>query len=320
MKTKSGILIITMFMVGLFSIDSFSQTLFQKKYSSTTGVDGIFSGLASGSGIIICGKTTTSPFDAIILKTDLNGVVQWGKKIGGTQDDVFNKIRPTSDGGYITVGYTKSSGAGDKDVLLVKLDQNGGVTWSKTYGTSDIDAGYDVIQTSDGGYAISGFAKKKALTSTDGAIYIIKTNNLGIVTWYRMMGADSQYNGTNIIQNSAGDLICLGTGGSQAAILLKISISGTVSWVRSIIPNELSGISCHQMIQTSDGGFALIGCGPNPTNKDYAGLICLDSNGATKFCKVYTGDIGFSILPPGLQQTWDNGFIITTSDPGYKLI
>lgn len=63
--------------------------------------------------------------------------------------------------------------------------------------------------------------QEKELTTTDGAVYIIKTNNLGVVTWSKMMGADSQYNGTNIFQNADGDLICMGTGASQTVVLLK---------------------------------------------------------------------------------------------------
>ncbi len=59
----------------------------------------------------MCGATDATPSDGFVSKTDLNGVVQWTKKIGGSQEDVINVVRPTSDGGYIAVGYTKSAGA-----------------------------------------------------------------------------------------------------------------------------------------------------------------------------------------------------------------
>ena len=39
---------------------------------------------------------------------------------GGIQDEESSHIEPTIDGGYIIVGYTKSYGAGEKDVWLLK--------------------------------------------------------------------------------------------------------------------------------------------------------------------------------------------------------
>jgi hypothetical protein len=40
----------------------------------------------------------------------------------------------TSDGGYAIAGYTKSFGAGEADVYVVKLDANGNLQWTKTIG------------------------------------------------------------------------------------------------------------------------------------------------------------------------------------------
>lgn len=57
-----------------------------------------------------------------------------------------------SDGGYIFAGFTKSYGAGGKDVLVVKMDATGNHKWNKTFGGAKSDEAYSVEQTLDGLY------------------------------------------------------------------------------------------------------------------------------------------------------------------------
>jgi len=47
--------------------------------------------------------------------------VEWEKTYGGADDDVGLGVLETRDGGYIMVGYTRSFGAGGRDVYLIKL-------------------------------------------------------------------------------------------------------------------------------------------------------------------------------------------------------
>ena len=91
--------------------------------------------------------------------------VSWILGFGGTGDDSARSIIATNDGGYAILGMTNSVD-GDldfktlpvNDYWLVKLDANGDLEWQKTYGGSKDDQGQQVIQTSDGGYAITGYA------------------------------------------------------------------------------------------------------------------------------------------------------------------
>jgi len=53
----------------------------------------------------------------------------WQKIYGGSNDDVAYSIQQTKDGGYIVAGSTRSFGF-DQDAYVIKLDENGNLTYS----------------------------------------------------------------------------------------------------------------------------------------------------------------------------------------------
>ena len=113
----------------------------------------------SDGGYIVAGFTVSFGAgwaDIFLIKTYVNGNVQWAKTYGGTGDDVAFSVQHTSDGGYIVVGYTESFGASYRDIFLIKTDANGNLQWAKTYGGTGGESANSVRQTSDGGYIVAG--------------------------------------------------------------------------------------------------------------------------------------------------------------------
>ena len=111
-------------------------------------------------GYIILGTTKSfgaGASDIYVIKTDFKGDTIWTKAYGGTNMEDCASIRQTDDDGYIIAGFTNSFGAGNTDVYVIKIDSNGAVMWSKTYGSHTVDYGRSAMQTSDGGYIIAGF-------------------------------------------------------------------------------------------------------------------------------------------------------------------
>ncbi|MEF3244806.1 MAG: hypothetical protein K6343_02330, partial [Caldisericaceae bacterium] len=88
--------------------------------------------------------------DAFILSQS-NGSISWAKTYGGKSDDYAYSIQKTLDSGYIVCGQTSSFGAGGWDILILKLDKNGGITWAKTYGGKSDDYAYSIQKTLDSG-------------------------------------------------------------------------------------------------------------------------------------------------------------------------
>ena len=73
----------------------------------------------------------------------------WTKTYGGIDNDSGLSVQQTSDGGYIIAGYTRSFGAGETDVYLIRTDSNGDTLWTRAFGGNQEDIAYSVQQTSD---------------------------------------------------------------------------------------------------------------------------------------------------------------------------
>jgi len=116
--------------------------------------------------------------DVYVIKLDANGNLQWTKTIGGGDTDWGNSLIQTADGGYVIAGYTKSFGAGEWDVYVVKLDAKGNLQWTKTIGGGGSDYGFSLIQTSDGGYAIAGYTYSFG-AGDYGDVYLVKLDKNG---------------------------------------------------------------------------------------------------------------------------------------------
>ena len=154
-------------------------------------------------GFIIVGVTSSfgaGKNDVYLIKTDKNGNEQWSKTFGGEEDDIGYSVQQTTDRGFIIVGSTKSSGAGENDVYLIKTDENGNEQWSKTFGGSDFDLGSSVQQTADGGYVIVGLTA--SFSSEWYIVYLIKTDENGNEQWYKTFGIQDDNWGLSVEQTA----------------------------------------------------------------------------------------------------------------------
>jgi hypothetical protein len=94
-------------------------------------LDAIHSVVQTGDdGYIVAGVTTSfgaGSSDGLIAKLNPMGEIEWQKTYGGADQDVLNDIMVTSEGGFITAGYTTSFGKGEEDAFVLYLDSNGDI-------------------------------------------------------------------------------------------------------------------------------------------------------------------------------------------------
>ena len=160
------------------------------------------------------------------MKLDKNGNIDWSKTFGGSGNDAALSVEQTTDGGYIIAGYTTSSDGdvknnhGGSDVWVVKLDKNGNIDWSKTFGGSSDDQAFSVEQTFDNGYIIAGWTN-----SVDGDVknkkhenydyWILKLSSDGDLNWQETIGGDGDDKATVADEISEEEYIVVGFSNSE---------------------------------------------------------------------------------------------------------
>ncbi len=172
--------------IYLIKTDSNGNEIWSKTFGGINSAESAYSMQQTvDGGYIIAGYTCkyeNGRADIYLIKTDSNGNEIWSKTFGDTRSNCNYgySMQQTTDGGYIITGSAYPYGTTllyGSDVYLVKTDNSGNETWSKTIGgIGTNDSGSSVRQTLDGGYIIVGIT-----TSNKGGsdIYLIKTDSNG---------------------------------------------------------------------------------------------------------------------------------------------
>ncbi len=167
--------------IFLMKVSSTGKELWTKIYNYGIGFSIT---LTRDNGIAISGSLQEGGRqDIFLLKTDTAGIVQWGgiKTFGGGGYNYGASMIETSDGGFAITGITDGQGNGNQDVYLIRTNSTGDKIWDKTYGGSDNDQGFGLIQMpDDGGFCITG------LSNSGGSyIFLNRTSSDGTQGWVK---------------------------------------------------------------------------------------------------------------------------------------
>ena len=293
----------------------------------------------SDNGYILSSSIRQSNNDSSefgLYKIDMDGNLQWDRISGGIygnysadQESVFQ----LSDGSFISL--SKESPAIESPlskIRLIKRDVNGNSLWEKNYNADSCGiTPFNFAKTNDGGYIIYA-STNGSLTNNIDYIYLIKTDNMGVIMWTKL------YNNLQLSFSNGG-----GSGGSAAIgtprfgvkqtidggyiisginnvflqgmqqvqpSIAKLNQQGDIDWIQSysLVPFNTAPLSgwffSNSVEQTSDDGYILSG-------KTYESLM---GNGTS--CVIKTdngGNLEWSILDStgiiDIKQTNDGGYI-----------
>jgi len=324
--------------IYLIKIDNTGNLIFSKTYG------GNFSDwcndfiLTSTNELIIAGKTMSygsGSTDAYLIKLDINGNVIWSKVYGLASDDDFRSIIEISSGEYVIGGFTGSSGAGQGDAWLVKVDTTGSLIWSNIFGSSSQEVIYSIVTTEDNGFALLGESYSFYSTSNNNSL-LIKTDSLGNQEWVNIYGGNSRSYGLSLKEINSGFILSGASflsASNENISLIKTDTNGftncfdsLVSLIQNIyIPNITNGINVGsggvKIPITSNHSSTTItedilcyyaGCSVNPGSDQTicdGDTVTLSGSGATS----YTWDNGVTDGVPFTPSTTTTYTVIGTT-------
>lgn len=127
------------------------------------------------NGFILTGEVVRydNSRNAIIVKVNGTGEVQWTKIYEYGIESIGYSILQTSDDGFIVGGrYGDSS-------FILKTNSSGEEEWIRHFDTPNPDVIYEINSTFDGGYCISGTSSYTSNYAESGKAWMIKTDELG---------------------------------------------------------------------------------------------------------------------------------------------
>jgi len=217
-------------------------------------------------GYIVAGYTCSyggTDKDFWILKLFSNGTRDWGKYYGNNSDEVAYSICQTSedDGyGYVVTGRTQSFGGADKDAWVIKLNNDGNLTWQNVYGNSSEDWGYSVSVASTGCIVVGGYTK--SFGGADKDFWVLKLSAIGTILKQKYYGGGSDDLATTIQETNEGDFIITGgtnsyDGNGEDFWTLKLDDDLDIIWEKAY--GGYNTERCYSVYQTSDGGYVMTG-------------------------------------------------------------
>ena len=280
------------------------------------------------------GYTNSGEQDIFLVKYSTNGVKEWTRQLGTSKSDIAHGV-VVQDDDYIYVtgetrgGLDNNTNVGDKDIFLVKYEEDGDRVWTQQLGTTSEDVGYGVALDSNDniyvtGATYGGLDNNSNFGTNSADIFLVKYDGNGVKLWTHQFGTSSEDVAYGITVNSnniyltgytKGALNGQSNSGNSDIFLLKHYDNTTYQWTK-LLGSSSAEVGRSVAVNTS-GNVYLTGDN-GTTNGDYdAFLIKFDSSGnvvwSTKMDNSTSAEHGYGVV------THSNTFIYAVGNTGGEL-
>ncbi len=231
----------------------------------------------------------TKPTAESVFPQQEKHALKYLRTFGGSDEDIAHAIIATQDGGFAVLGNSKSIDGdltGKKqpvsDLLLLKFSATATVEWQATYGGSEDDRGQSLVQLSDGGFALLGYAMSQdgdaSVNKGQHDNWVIRTDANGQLMWEKSFGFSGHDHAYNIIATRDGGLLFNGfldvtsSGGEGSSFqknnssarhgvgefwVHKIDANGTILWRQYF--GGTNNDRSYDAVETTSGDFIVVG-------------------------------------------------------------
>jgi len=255
-------------------VDSNGDFIWESNYGSSRK-DGCTSIIqTSDSGYVFTGQYNYS--DIWVLKTDSSGIQKWSKTYGAGGG---NQIIETSDHNYLITGTIGNP----NNMYIAKLNSsNGDTLWTTILGGSEMDRGYSICNSYNGGFLIVGLTKSYGAGGFD--IYLAELTSEGDTLSTKTYGFGENETGYSISQvPDSCYLISASTNsigaGSNDIYLVKLDQNLDTLWTETYggINNDWP----NQIFCSSDSNYIVIGSTESFGNGRNAYFLKIGENNLT---------------------------------------
>jgi hypothetical protein len=184
----------------------FGSGVDDRAYGVTTDSTGVYA--VGYTGGTLPGQTSAGKHDIFVRKYDRSGNVVWTRQFGTSDTDAAQEIASDHTGIYVSGGTMGAlpgqTSAGTTDAFVRKYDPFGNELWTRQFGTSAVDAIWDIHDSSAGIYVggtteaalpgqVSAGKQDAFLRSYDPSGNVLWTRQFGTAAydWIRAVRADS---------------------------------------------------------------------------------------------------------------------------------
>jgi hypothetical protein len=261
-------------------------------------------------GFLVAGSITPFSTDVLLMDIDPNGNLIWEKHL---LPGLIRSITYSDSINYLLAGITNNN----EDILIVKVNSEGDTLWTKTINKPTEEYATKIINTYDGGYAITGWLRKNNLD-----FYLIKIDSNYDTLWTKSYGeydTDLSYDIRELPDNG---FILAGTTSGRSelnyhssAYVVRTDSIGNTKWSKSYSINGIA--DCNGIVALSNGDFVLAGSTLNKQkNSSELFLLKINQEGDSILVKTYEN------IPNGIsaiQKTFDDNLVITGGSEILKL-
>ncbi len=336
----------------LLKIDANGEKVWDRTYGGS--LDDIATDISktNDGGFIMSGYIASSDgdisehhglFDYWIVKINGSGDIQWEKSWGFEGNDRAFAVIQTSDGGYfatgfLDVGFVEGDEGNDLinnesklidggvnnspqhslgDYWGIKMDADGNKVWRRYFGGSHIDQAKDVIETTDGGFIMTGISESSDfdISNARGAndYWITRLNANGDLLWEKSLGGSESEFAYSLVSTPDGNFIMTGDtrssdqdvsnfkGNADVWVVKFNSTNGNIIWEKTFGGTNFD--SSRSITKLSSGNYLITG---NSSSNDLdvssnngandAWVFIINENGSIQFEKNVGGsNIDFAI-------------------------